>query len=408
MKENRTMKSAVKKTIIGLVLLGAVGVQAAPPTITQQVTPGTMSYQGRLQTPEGNDYVNGIYTIEFRLYDGPDTDATMLWGATYKPYVNNGFFSVILGQVNVGEDSITGAKYPDVADFWKGVWIGEGQTGAERYLGITVRQNENNANIQDADESYPRQQLLASPFAIQARFAEYAKQASGNFSIATNLYVKGELLNNTFEQPVTVGDADGLKVEHDHVVGGALTVGEGINLEGGTISSFTDLEDRHDLQIQSLGWTYIDSYWGAIFKPASSGGGGGVNIGNPYDASHKVDLYVSGDLKMRNHHISHVVESPRSGFTMLSGRVRGSDGHLLNSSGGFSVTRDSEGIYTITFSEAFKYVPVVVASAEGWSGVNNWVSVQSVSTLSCKIQTTQDNGTAAQDSSFHFIAIGAE
>jgi hypothetical protein len=170
--------------VAGLMVAGST-VHAAPPTITQQVTPGTISYQGRIQEAGGADYTNGIYDIEFRLYDAA-TGGNQLWGATYKPYLKNGYFSAILGQINVGETSLTGSTFSVVSDLWKAVWVEPGAT-TDRYLGIKVAARDGTP-IVGAQESFPRQQLLASPFAIQAQFAQqakYAESTSGDFTIPT-------------------------------------------------------------------------------------------------------------------------------------------------------------------------------------------------------------------------------
>ncbi len=185
--------NTVKKTftiaslIMGVALLQSV---AAPPTITQAVTPGTVSYQGQVQAGNGSAYADGVYGIEFRLYDAA-SDGTLLWGARYQPYLKNGFFNVILGQTGVGETPLTGCTYPAVGDFWKAVWIDPDNANKNRYLSLTIV-TELGTPVGTPHESFPRQQMLASPFALQAQFAQQADSASrslGDFTVATNLCV---------------------------------------------------------------------------------------------------------------------------------------------------------------------------------------------------------------------------
>lgn len=148
-------------------------VWAEPPTISQAVTPGMISYQGQVQTASGSDYVDGVYGIEFRLYDAA-TAGTLLWGARYNPYLKNGFFSVILGQTQVGETELADPMtYAGISNFWKAVWIDPNNAQKGRYLGITIV-TEAGVDVATPHESFPRQQLLASPFAIQAQFAQQA------------------------------------------------------------------------------------------------------------------------------------------------------------------------------------------------------------------------------------------
>lgn len=180
---------AMASLILSLTVLQGL---AAPPTITQAVTPGTVSYQGQVQAGDGSAYADGVYGIEFRLYDAASS-GTLLWGARYQPYLKNGFFNVVLGQTGVGESALTGCTYPEVGDFWKAVWVDPDNAGKSRYLSLTIV-NERGTPVGTPHESFPRQQLLASPFALQAQFAQQSDSASrslADFTVATNLHVNG-------------------------------------------------------------------------------------------------------------------------------------------------------------------------------------------------------------------------
>jgi len=183
------MKKSLWISLIAWVL--AAGVAQALPEITSSVTPGTISYQGRMQDETGEDYSDGVYEVEFRIYDTASA-GTPLWGAVYKPYLYNGFFSVILGQTDVGESAVSGCTYTSVSDLWKAVWMDPNSVNKERYLSIKVIKT-TAGTVADPQESFPRQQLLASPFAIQAQFAQ---QSSGDFKVSGDLEVTGNMVNS--------------------------------------------------------------------------------------------------------------------------------------------------------------------------------------------------------------------
>ncbi len=339
--------------MMGLILLGAATGQAEPPTITQQVTPGTMSYQGRLQTADGTDYANGIYTIDFKLYDGAASSATLLWGATYQPYVNNGFFSVILGQTSVGEEAIAGAAYTAVDEFWKAVWIDPNGSSTDRYLGITVHQDETGADISGADESFPRQQLLASPFAIQSQFAQQAVYAD-SATMADHAV-------SAVEATYATQAADDFSVGNDMTVGAGLTVGDGLTV------------------------------------------GADLSVTN--------DLTVGGSLTLGSHEVSAVVEAPASGMRIVAGSVSHEGGEISNPGNQYTVTRNSPeaGCYSVSFNPPFSETPVVVASVHysdtSLSEYDNVLSAEAVSAAGFVMRARDDDGNW-EDTAFYFIAIG--
>lgn len=204
------MKTKQKMICMGLTMLGAMSAWAGEPpaVISNPVTPGTISYQGRLQTSEGINYTNGVYDIEFRIYSAV-SEGDLLWGAAYKPYVQNGYFSVILGATGVGESALSNTTYSAVEDFWKAMWIDPANTDSanvERFLEITVLQDKDNNLIVNPppQPSFPRQQFLASPFAIQAQYAQSASRSDADFTVASNLTVMG---STTLSNLYLSGDA---------------------------------------------------------------------------------------------------------------------------------------------------------------------------------------------------------
>ena len=104
--------------------------------------PFRVNFQGKLLD---NSFVprNGQVAMQFRLFDAP-TGGNLLWGPENQtPTVNNGVFSVQLGTNTL--------LSPDLL------------LGGSAYLSVTV-----SPDVFPAGEMSPRQQLIASPYAITA------------------------------------------------------------------------------------------------------------------------------------------------------------------------------------------------------------------------------------------------
>jgi microcystin-dependent protein len=267
---------------------------ANPPTITQAVTPGTVSYQGQVQAADGSAYADGVYGIEFRLYDAASS-GTPLWGALYQPYLKNGFFNVILGQTGVGESALSGCTYPAVGDFWKAVWLDPNNANKNRYLSLTIV-NERGAPVGTPHESFPRQQLLASPFALQAQFAQQADSASrslGDFTVATNLQVgvvthahvpRGLIAmwsGATNAIPAGWALCDGLNgtpdLRNQFVVGASSTIAVGA--KGGTLTTTlaeANMPPHAHAGATAAAGAHNHDWWGADAFAADFVPGGGV------------------------------------------------------------------------------------------------------------------------------------
>ena len=165
--------------------------------------PPLINYQGSLTDANGAPMA-GVKTMEFNLYDAP-TGGNLIWGPQIYATVPliGGKFNVLLGPTDGGGKLITTA----FAD-------------KTRYLSITI----------EGKEILPRQQILSTPFAMQAQEATEAKHAkeadhaaladgskanfsvpaSGTLSSPGRLHISGEehlvLLNKT---GVTVSKAWG-------------------------------------------------------------------------------------------------------------------------------------------------------------------------------------------------------
>ncbi|CAK0773659.1 exported hypothetical protein [Gammaproteobacteria bacterium] len=124
--------------ILAAILLSTVGAVLAAESV-----PAFVNYQGTLTDDAGKPMVGPI-KLEFNLYDAP-VGGEKVWGPQIFENVSmiNGQFNVILSVTT--DDN----KRP----------ITEAFRGANRFLGIKVG---------DAKEISPRQQILSTPYAIQA------------------------------------------------------------------------------------------------------------------------------------------------------------------------------------------------------------------------------------------------
>jgi microcystin-dependent protein len=133
---------------------------AALPSVLAQ--PAYMNYQGRLTDDQGRPLANGLYTVEFAIYDTV-SGTNLVWGPflcdggtasghTAMANLVEGRFNVILGPNDTAGGSLTNAFL-----------------AAERFVEISVN---NGPPIQ------PRQQFLSAPYALQSQRAQVADIAT--------------------------------------------------------------------------------------------------------------------------------------------------------------------------------------------------------------------------------------
>jgi hypothetical protein len=156
----------MKITIINNVKkLGAIALGFALPTLAQaDDTPTLMSYQGNLLDANGEPVGKSAPVnkdVEFYVYDAEE-DGNTIWGEKQTVTVDNGYFSVILGE---GTKLVGDNLFEDMEP---------GKTDADaRYIGLIV----------DGVDIKPRLRLLTTPYSQLSQHAVSAKN-SGTAKVA--------------------------------------------------------------------------------------------------------------------------------------------------------------------------------------------------------------------------------
>ena len=248
---------------------------AVPTTITQNV-PGLMNYQGYLANPStGAAYVDGIYTLDIRIWNSAANKTGCLWGGKYTVYVKDGYFNLMLGDPNATALTAADGTVPTYSkgDLWKALWS-SGSNDNTRYLGVTMRQDANHATISSPVEIAPRQQLLTSPFAFRAQSAQYADQAQSTFTVPGKLTVNG---GAAFSGTVTL--------PNDSAVGPLVANSSTVKLTGNTAAASSQPN------VYDVGrYLYFFSYYNMVFAPTAG------NISFTVPSSYKMNVTGSGSF----------------------------------------------------------------------------------------------------------------
>jgi microcystin-dependent protein len=153
----------IKILTIATAILAAHGFTAI--RCAAQSVPNLINYQGRLTDQTGAALPQGQYQIQFRLWDSPTATNTsdLIWGQQQTLTIqSNGMFATIFGS---GGIAIPGAATNDLSFAF---------VQSNRYFGLTVVTS-NGVSIAGASEILPRQQVLSTPYALQAGFAATAQ-----------------------------------------------------------------------------------------------------------------------------------------------------------------------------------------------------------------------------------------
>ncbi|MDP2984918.1 MAG: hypothetical protein Q8O92_16485 [Candidatus Latescibacter sp.] len=143
--------------------------------IIEAQIPQTMSYQGIIRDNDGAFVKDGIYTLNFNLYD-VSIGGTSIWSEQQSVSVKNGIMNVILGSnkpLNISFDK----------QYWLGIAIGDG------------------------GELTPRMQLTSSPYSLNAKSVADSVITAGK--IPAGQVVKS--INN-FKDQVTLEAGDNVTI----------------------------------------------------------------------------------------------------------------------------------------------------------------------------------------------------
>ena len=340
--------------------------------------PDRMAFQSYLTDVNGNPMgtpapVNK--TIKFIIYEseqGPESK----WAEQQVVSVNNGHFSVILGEGTRFDDS-SGNQLP-----FAGIFAGTG--ASDRFIELTV--------ISDSGGSdqilLPRLRLLPSPYAFMA-----SKVASLDLTDTNVLegqlgggYIADGAINSAKILNETIQSAD--------IKDGAVTSSEissntivSANIKDGAVTS----ADIANSTIQSA-----DIKDGAVTS---------ADIANStiQSADIKDNTVTSADLGNNT-----FVSSSSAKLRIVRGLVHPNGSKWKGE--GWSSRRDAAGRYTVTFSPAFKTYPIIsVTPYESAGGDYNACNTGVLTASSFKVyimDNSPSENAEYEDGGFSFIAIG--
>jgi hypothetical protein len=199
-------------------LCAALLVLSAGPAAAQTTAvPNFISYQGTVVNAEGTKVGTGTpvnRTVIFRIWNNPSSTAidNLIYSEAQVVTISDGEFSVLVGQGVANTTTTFG--YNEAAKFTN---FAGAFDGSARYLGVTVAAAA--AIVSGDNEITPRQQIVSTPFAMRARFAESIGSSSdltltplsgtaSNYGLGW--YGTGRLFGTTaVDGPVLYGNAGG-------------------------------------------------------------------------------------------------------------------------------------------------------------------------------------------------------
>ena len=166
--------------LLGIIAPDRVAAQRDP----TNAPPDRLSYQGYLVDATGNALARTApqnFTIVFRIWTAAN-DGTRLWSEQQVVTVDNGNFSVVLGD---------GAQYLSEARPPLGTVLANSDNASDRYIGINVTINGTPTEI------LPRLRLLPTPYSFLATSARNLTAANGNTVVShanNRVEITGNLL----------------------------------------------------------------------------------------------------------------------------------------------------------------------------------------------------------------------
>lgn len=188
---NNDMKPLLRHRHRAALLMGVLALATSSALLQAQSVPNRIDYQGRVLDGNGTPLAAAQpanYEMEFRIYDA-DTGGALIWAEKQLVTVNNGQYSIRLGEgqpiLSVGTPGNPATPIGTIPQ----AELENAFNGSSRHLGITVK-----IPGQTPGEITPRLSFLSTPFALKAASAGSLNQAVGSSS---NLVV-GSVAHSTF------------------------------------------------------------------------------------------------------------------------------------------------------------------------------------------------------------------
>ena len=351
------------------------------------------TYQGRLDN--GGSPANGPHDFLFRLFDAASGGLQL--GST-----------VCIDNLNVVDGVFTAEL-----DFGQ-----QFATAAQRHLEIEVRSDTGLpcGDVTGFNVLAPRQHVTPTPMAIHAGSAftlaaadgspanavivdNDGKVGVGTTSPAMHLHIRGTAPVMVLQDTASPSNQAGYVTFWNNA--SVETGWLGYGTTGSPQLSLVNARTGGDLRLYTGSGGHIN------FTSGSGGDinlvpgtGGDVGVGT-FTPAAKLD--VRGDIRLGSAGEYFAPAGPEN-LRILRGKVSAAGGVLFGS--GFTASRSSTGVYTLTFSPAFPsgQYPIVTASAES-SGLARFAMVNTPTHIATVIRIVNGSGTAV-DADFYFIAAG--
>jgi microcystin-dependent protein len=274
---------------LGILLVSSAFGEARPPRL--------MTYQGYVRDDQGDPLGNSNpvnKTMQFYVYDA-ETGGNVKWAEEQIVTVDNGYFSVILGEGNAIGDTPNSLVFEgmdrnsDMAD--------------SRYVGVKV----------DGVDINPRLRLMTAPYAYLAQEAIQAKNADN----ATNATTSGRAVNADREVPmggVIIWTKEGIP--------------DGWAICNGTLNT-PDLRGRFVLGVGPRKGTANGTDWSTNNNLKNTGGNNKYKLVKSQMPQHQHTVSVSGGGS-HNHSVSINNDTHRHSYTRTLSNGKAWTGNLTN------------------------------------------------------------------------------
>ncbi len=159
-------------------------------------SPSAINYQGTLTDNVGKSLSNGVYTIQFKIWNSATAAdaANYIWGRSFPVHVaSNGLFNVVV-------DDNGGVVGSPKTNYLKDAFADQ-----DRWLGLSIAATPS-GNVTVTNEITPRQKLVSAPYALHSTEANKAANAdratyagtATNATSAANATTFGNMTTNDF------------------------------------------------------------------------------------------------------------------------------------------------------------------------------------------------------------------